>query len=254
VSVIQHDVDHDRNTTAIVDYLKGQGVENPGQYLKGAEYIFSCRQSRTEFIPFFLYDVIVRFPTFRNVPRYLYSLIAEAIRKMAIEDQDVFGVHFMNFIEPFNCYSTIVSDFPYSDPPPPGLNNCFFKKNDTILHDRLRFRSKGETSIYDELKQRNVLFFPNAAAVLGTSGTEYGEKVQKLEPDFLICYKGKWGILEINGDDFHSGVIKTAKDHDRARRFNHYGLYFIQAFPLDRCKNNPSEVVDEFLGLLERYK
>jgi hypothetical protein len=79
-------------------------------------------------------------------------------------------------------------------------------------------------------------------------------QVEKREPDFLICYRGKWGILEINGDDFHSGPIQTAKDHDRARRFNHYGVFFIQAYPLDRCKNRPGDVVDEFLHLLERHK
>jgi hypothetical protein len=135
-----------------------------------------------------------------------------------------------------------------------GINNCFFKEEQTILHDELRFRSRGEVAIYDELKQRDVLFFPNPAAVLGTSGREYGEKVEKKEPDFLICYKGKWGILEINGDEFHSGVVKTAKDHERARRFNHYGLYFVQAFTLEQCKNDPSGVLDEFLRLLANHK
>ena len=146
----------------------------------------------------------------------------------------------------------------YASPPEQqrttGLNNCFFNQEKTILHDGLRFRSRGEIAIYDELKQRSVLFFPNPAAVMGTVGTEFGAKVAKKEPDFLICYKGKWGILEINGDDFHSGVVQTAKDHDRARQFQHYGVFFIQAFALNRCKNDPCAVVDEFLKLLWNHK
>ena len=100
-----------------------------------------------------------------------------------------------------------------------GLNNCFFKKERTIEHDELRFRSKVEIAIYEELKKRNVLFFPNAAAVFGTTEQEFGERVLKKEPDYLICLNGKWGILEINGDDFHSGIAKTTKDHERSRAF-----------------------------------
>jgi len=104
------------------------------------------------------------------------------------------------------------------------------------------------------LKRRNVLFLPNPAAVLGTSQAEYGKPVKKREPDFLVCYKGRWGILEVNGDDFHTGIVQTAKDHDRARIFKHYGVLCIEAYPLERCKNEASNVVDEFLTLLEKHK
>lgn len=135
-----------------------------------------------------------------------------------------------------------------------GINNGFFLREQTISHDGLRFRSQGEIAIHDELKCRDVLFFPNAAAVLGTSALEYGKAVEKKEPDFLICYKGKWGILEINGEDFHSGKVKTTKDHERARRFKHYGLFCIEAFDYDKCRADPVGVVDEFLKLLANHK
>jgi hypothetical protein len=137
---------------------------------------------------------------------------------------------------------------------PVGLNNCFFKQENTLLHDELRFRSKGEIAIYDELRRRDVLVLPNPAVVMGKSAAEYGANILKREPDFLICYKGKWGMLEINGDDFHSGLIQTTKDHDRARLFQHYGLFFIQSFDLKRCKTDPVGVVDEFLKLLANHK
>jgi hypothetical protein len=115
---------------------------------------------------------------------------------------------------------------PAEEPRTVGLNNCFFNTEKTIRHDDLRFRSRGEVAIYEELKCRNVLFFPNPAAVLGKPRGS-GGKVVKKEPDFLICYKGKWGCLEIDGDEFHSGPIATAKDHDRARLLQHYGLFFV---------------------------
>ena len=135
-----------------------------------------------------------------------------------------------------------------------GINNCFFKQESTTLHDELRFRSKSEVVIYDELKQRDVLFFPNPAAILGVSASEYGAAVKKKEPDFLICYKGKWGILEINGDYHHSGIANTTKDHERARQFQHYGIFFIQAYDGDKCKSDPVGIVDEFLKLLASHK
>jgi hypothetical protein len=137
---------------------------------------------------------------------------------------------------------------------PTGINNCSFKQDLTILHDELRFRSRSEVVIYDELKQRDVLFFPNSTAILGASASEYGAAVKKLEPDFLICLKGKWGILEINGDFHHSGIAKTTKDHERARRFQHSGVFFIQAYDGDKCKSDPVGVVDEFLKLLSNHK
>ena len=135
-----------------------------------------------------------------------------------------------------------------------GVNNCYFKREWTYLHDELHFRSKAEIAIYDELKQRDVLFFPNPAAVLGASASEYGAAVEKKEPDFLICYKGKWGILEINHDDFHTGIVRTTKDHERARKFNHYGLFFIHAYDYDKCRADRVGVVDEFLKLLANHR
>jgi len=74
-----------------------------------------------------------------------------------------------------------------------SLNSASLVSKGTIEHDGLRFRSKSEIKIYDELKKRHVLFFANATAVLGGKNT-------KREPDFLICQNGKWGILEVIGE------------------------------------------------------
>lgn len=126
-----------------------------------------------------------------------------------------------------------------------GLNNCFFKTETIIEHDGLRFRSPAEIPIYKELKKRQLLFFPNAAAVLGVSGL-------KREPDFLICLKGRWGILEVMGKEHHNETT-AVKDHERARLFKEHGIMCIEFFPGGRCLFNPSGVVDEFLKILASY-
>jgi hypothetical protein len=121
-----------------------------------------------------------------------------------------------------------------------GLNNCFFPSDSIVNHDDLRFRSPAEVSVYTELKKRRLLFFPNAAAVLGPTST-------KREPDFLICYKGRWGVLEVMGETYHTNAVK---DHDRARLFKEHGLLCIEFFPAKRCETEPAIVVNEFLAIL----
>ena len=121
-------------------------------------------------------------------------------------------------------------------------NSASLVSNGTIEHDDLRFRSRSEIKIYDALKKRNVLFFANATAVLGG-------KAVKREPDFLVCQNGKWGILEVMGDQYHPSNT-AMRDHDRARLFKDYGLFCIEFYDATRCYNRPDEVVDDFLKRL----
>src|SRR5205809_5425507 len=123
-----------------------------------------------------------------------------------------------------------------------GLNNSFFTTESTVEYDDLRFRSPAEIAIYRGFKHRDgILYFPNAAAVLGGSG-------QKKEPDFLVCQAGKWGILEVMGDKCHAR--SAVKDHERARLFKAHGIRCIEFFSASRCEMAPESVVDEFLALL----
>jgi hypothetical protein len=124
-----------------------------------------------------------------------------------------------------------------------GLNNCFFKTELTIEHDELHFRSVAEVAIYDELKKRRLLFFPNAAAVLG--GTK-----EKREPDFLVCHRGKWGVLEVMGEMYHKNAVK---DHDRSRLFKEHGLLCVEFYSAKECHEAPASVIDHFLEILSKY-
>src|SRR5262249_43870307 len=66
---------------------------------------------------------------------------------------------------------------------------------------------------------RNILFFPLAAAVFGGKAADYIR-----EPDFVICQDGKWGILEVMGDWYHTSST-AVKDHERGRLFNDHRIH-----------------------------
>lgn len=125
-----------------------------------------------------------------------------------------------------------------------------WQKGSFLEHDGLPFRSKTETRIYDALKKRNALFFVNATAVLGAKVDERGRRIVR-EPDFLVCFGGKWGILEVMGEQFHPAAT-AMRDHDRARLFDDYGVRCIHFYPADRCYKDPEGVVEDFLRRLEK--
>jgi hypothetical protein len=137
---------------------------------------------------------------------------------------------------------------PILEAPPEGdgtaLNQAHFLQEKTIEHDGLRFRSKTEIKIYDALKKRKILFFPLAAAVFGGQKSDYHR-----EPDFVICSEGKWGILEVMGDWYHTSTT-AVKDHERGRLFNDHRIHCIHFYDATRCYNKPDEVVDDFLKRL----
>jgi hypothetical protein len=106
----------------------------------------------------------------------------------------------------------------------------------------LRFRSKTEVIIAQALDKAGVLYFPLPAAVI---------KQDKREPDFLVCHAGKWGILEVQGDEFHPPERASA-EHERARWFKRHGLGIVEIYNATRCWHDPDGVVKEFLELLSR--
>jgi hypothetical protein len=109
----------------------------------------------------------------------------------------------------------------------------------------LRFRSESELRIAQALERTGVLFLPNCKARLGpTAG-----RVTR-EPDFLICSKGTWGILEVDGEPFHPPE-RTALKQDRDRLFKQQGVRVVEHVDASRCFAMPDVVVREFLALLD---
>jgi hypothetical protein len=109
--------------------------------------------------------------------------------------------------------------------------------------DGLNFRSKTEIKIYETLVQRGLLIFPLPVAVLGNP------KVKR-EPDFVIAYKGKIGILEIHGEMWHPPET-AAKEAERRRSLRNLGVAVYEVFDAHRCWHDPETVVNEFLKAFE---
>lgn len=109
----------------------------------------------------------------------------------------------------------------------------------------LNFRSKSEVKIAQALDEKGILYFPNAR---GRLTIDYG-RVNR-EVDFLVCYEGKWGILECDGEPYHSNA---ASDHARDMLWNQNGIWFIKRFSSTECYNDPTKVVTMFLQLLKLF-
>jgi hypothetical protein len=109
----------------------------------------------------------------------------------------------------------------------------------------LRFRSKNEIEIAKALDEAGVLFLPLCLARLNTSTGR-----RNLEPDFLVCHQGKWGLLEVDGP-YHTPSTRVT-EQGRERFFQHHGVRVIQRFDAKRCEEQPDAVVKEFLELIEK--
>jgi uncharacterized protein YjbI with pentapeptide repeats len=120
-----------------------------------------------------------------------------------------------------------------------------FYSNSTIhTWERLRFRSKTEIKIAEALDRTEVLFVPNSLARLTTpKGRE------NKEADFLICYKGKWGVLEVDGP-YHTAE-RRVEEQERERIFKINGIKVVERFDAKECYETPDKVVQKFFYLME---
>jgi len=115
-----------------------------------------------------------------------------------------------------------------------------FGTSRTILHKGLYYRSQSEVKVAEALeKVDGVLFFPNSGSMW--------HGVHK-EPDFLVFYKGKVGVLEVDGPT-HIG--RAADDSARDSYFERHGLW-VKHYPAEACYNEPGVVVGSFLSLLAK--
>jgi hypothetical protein len=125
------------------------------------------------------------------------------------------------------------------------LNQCVpIQEKPRHSWENLFFRSPVEITIAKALDKYRVLFLPNCMARLGLPGSR-----ENREADFLVCYEGRWGILEINGDAYH---MNAAKDHNRSRLFKIHGIRVFEPYEARRCMKEPDSVVREFLELLKK--
>jgi len=122
----------------------------------------------------------------------------------------------------------------------------------SLTWNRLRFRSEAERKIAEVLDEMGVMYFPNASGrVMSEDGME------TREVDFLICSRGKWGILECDGELWHflkkGKLPSAANDHKRDNDFNRHGQWFIKRFTAEECKKNSHKVIRQFLDMLHKF-
>ena len=114
-----------------------------------------------------------------------------------------------------------------------------------VMWQNLSFSSVSEVKIAQALDRVDVLFFPNCRGRLNTT-----EGRRNRECDFLVCYEGFWGILEVDGEPFHP-ASRAAEDHKRDGFFLDHGVW-VHRFDSNECFKYPDDIVQRFLQRLKR--
>lgn len=116
---------------------------------------------------------------------------------------------------------------------------------DPLVYQGLRFNSPPEIEVAKALDALGVMYFANCIVRVGKPTN----RLNRI-PDFLICHKGKWGILEIDGKTYHTG--RATDDYDRARLIEqHGGISYFTRYDAMRCQNDAKNVISEFLKILD---
>lgn len=121
-----------------------------------------------------------------------------------------------------------------------------FKASKT--YEGLRFRSESEVRIAQALDRAGAMYLPNCKARVGSR-----ERRRNSEADFLICAHGRWGIIEVDGGQWHPPQ-RAAQDHERDRPFKRHGVAVVERFDAGECFERPDAVVAQFLALLKATK
>lgn len=125
------------------------------------------------------------------------------------------------------------------------VNNQGAAGTSPILDDlALRYKSQAEVAISKALRRARVMFFPLPVAVITV-----GQKSNKREPDFLICDAGRWGVLEVQGDEYHKNATV---DHERAELLQRHGIKYVRFYSSQACHADPDGVVRKFLEWLRQ--
>ncbi|MBD2691329.1 pentapeptide repeat-containing protein [Anabaena catenula] len=110
--------------------------------------------------------------------------------------------------------------------------------------ENLRFHSEAEIKIAQALDRAGVLYLPNCLARLNTNNGRANK-----EANFLVRYKGNWGILEV--DEIYYTPERRTEEQERERMFKRNGIKVVERFDPKSCYDNPDMVVKEFLEVIE---
>ena len=112
-----------------------------------------------------------------------------------------------------------------------------------------QFNSEAEVKIAEALDQTGVLFFPNGKGRL-TSARGRENSV----PGFLICDRGKWGLLAVKKGIPPENVAEIMPgDDERSRLFQSLksqGIHLIADYDVAECLKESDRIVQDFLDHL----
>lgn len=226
---------------------------------QAAALLLDCRILRFEHV-----DLLFRLPLDDSDPINLCEAWIEAptfISDRIDEEMHAVILAFLNeALEPQSMY---VREMRFTAPPPPQdwreqvskrlgdgpRNQGTLGPSAPEYHaDRMSFRSAEELKVYQALRRAQdrrpqaenltILALPSARITGNT-----------LEPDFVICFKGRVGIIEVDGPH-HSG--KRSSDTSRDRLFRYCGVAEVDHFDVaDIGKQEPLDrLVEGFLWRL----
>ncbi len=130
--------------------------------------------------------------------------------------------------------------------PPPTAPNQALHATSFQVEAGLRYRSVPEVRIARALDRAGALFLPNCMARLTLPN---GQRANR-EADFLVCYRGHWGLLEVDGEDWHPPE-RAALDHRRDRLFRRYGIHTVERYDARACLRHADSLVADFLELVQ---
>jgi hypothetical protein len=111
--------------------------------------------------------------------------------------------------------------------------------------DHLAFTNEGERAVYLALRQIQDMDLPKEATI-GIYPLAGGRLPGRTwEPDFLVTYRGKSGVLEVDGPH-HNG--RRAMDTTRDHLFHDAGIAFVDRIPVE-VVSDP----DELNAVLRRF-
>ncbi|MFF3410656.1 DUF559 domain-containing protein [Streptomyces sp. NPDC002742] len=121
---------------------------------------------------------------------------------------------------------------------------------DHRVEDQLYFTNQYELELYQTLKKRQASLPDNETiGIMPLGGMRVRRRV--LEPDFLITYRGRVAVIELDGPHHRD---RAASDHSRDRQLRHAGVAFVERLNVEEVKtlHEVEKFVDDFLAQLKR--
>lgn len=131
-----------------------------------------------------------------------------------------------------------------------GLTNQGRVRSDNIAsqqHQGLLFRSKAEIMLFESMTRKKLAVAPLPVFV------RIGKTYNRIEPDFVVVYKGLTFIVEVDGDTFHKELPADADKRLLPLTFEGVEVRRIRANDL-QTRELADAAVDDFIQFMSRRK